>query len=166
MTTRILLLGLLILGVGLPGCGDDDAVTQPSPTRSYALGFTPFPYAFTSKAIDYVYAKIGSEADLIAHHMDDGIPWEAALSGDPFHIAITDEWTQRKNNTPPGHDVFLAVTPISPFVVNFVVRDYDELWQALGSPDDIGRVWRDTGFYDEAGNSRPVRQLWMDELVK
>jgi hypothetical protein len=44
------------------------------------------------------------------------------------------------------------------FVINFVLRDYDALWQDMGSPDDLNRIWRDTGFYDEDATSGPC---WM-----
>lgn len=50
------------------------------------------------------------------------------------------------------------------FIINFVVRDYDKLWQAIGSPDDINKVWRDTGIYDETGKVRTVYESWKNML--
>jgi hypothetical protein len=55
------------------------------------------------------------------------------------------------------------------FVVNFLVRDYDTLWSlppplGLGSPEDILKAWRDTGFYDQDGNERPVLNVWREKL--
>ena len=61
-------------------------------TRSYHLGFTPFPHDISQAAIDYVYAAIGS----------------------------------------PQWAIF----------------------------------WRDTGFYDENGVSRPALDTWQDALDK
>ena len=52
------------------------------------------------------------------------------------------------------------------FIINFVIRDYDDLWVALGSPEDINKMWRDTGFYDEAGNARPVLNAWLVKLLR
>jgi len=52
------------------------------------------------------------------------------------------------------------------FVVNFVLRDYDALWQAIGSPDDLLKVWKDTGLYDEDGNVRIAFQNWYFWLNK
>ncbi|GAB4296936.1 MAG: hypothetical protein Kow0098_20610 [Ignavibacteriaceae bacterium] len=52
------------------------------------------------------------------------------------------------------------------FIINFVIRDYDNLWKAIGSPDDITKVWKDTGFFDENGNEREVITLWRDYLSK
>jgi hypothetical protein len=54
-----------------------------------------------------------------------------------------------------------------PFVVNFVLRDYDALWEKLPAESrDLGSVWRDTGFYDEAGNERPALATWRQALLR
>ncbi|MBD3257253.1 hypothetical protein GF377_02380 [candidate division GN15 bacterium] len=50
------------------------------------------------------------------------------------------------------------------FIINFVIRDYDALWADLGSPDDIAKLWRDTGLWDEDGNERPVVTVWNEWL--
>lgn len=81
--------------------------------RSYHLGFTPWPYAFSHEAVDYTYARITTDADLIAHHLDDGIPWAAALAGEPYHRDLTQEWQNRRDRTPTGHAVYLAITPLN-----------------------------------------------------
>lgn len=51
------------------------------------------------------------------------------------------------------------------FVINFVLRDYDALWAAIGSPDDVNKLWRDTGLYDQDGNPRQAHQTWMNWLT-
>jgi hypothetical protein len=50
------------------------------------------------------------------------------------------------------------------FIINFVIRDYDLLWLQVGSPDDLAKLWKDTGIYDGDGNARLVRSLWLDKL--
>ncbi len=50
------------------------------------------------------------------------------------------------------------------FIINFVLRDYDVLWVAIGSPDDINNVWCDTVFIDENGTPRISPELWMTKL--
>jgi hypothetical protein len=52
------------------------------------------------------------------------------------------------------------------FVINFVVRDYDQLWVQIGSPTDINIAWRDSGFYDENGIPRPALNTWKDFLAR
>jgi hypothetical protein len=52
------------------------------------------------------------------------------------------------------------------FVVNFVLRDYDALWQAIGGQEDLTIVWRDTGLYDESGEPRPALGVWHRWLAR
>jgi hypothetical protein len=52
------------------------------------------------------------------------------------------------------------------FVINFVLRDYDDLWEEIGSPTDIAIAWRDSGLYDEDGNPRKALTRWRDYLEK
>lgn len=52
------------------------------------------------------------------------------------------------------------------FVVNFVLRDYDDLWLAIGGQEDLTIVWRDTGLYDENGESRPALAVWHNWLAR
>lgn len=48
------------------------------------------------------------------------------------------------------------------FVINFVIRDYDQLWVQIGSPNDINIAWRDTGFFDENGTERKSLTTWTE----
>jgi hypothetical protein len=52
------------------------------------------------------------------------------------------------------------------FVINFVLRDYDDLWQEIGSPTDVAIAWRDSGLYDESGNTRKAFEIWKAYLGK
>ncbi|MCK5126421.1 MAG: hypothetical protein KAR42_09210 [candidate division Zixibacteria bacterium] len=100
----------------LSSCGDDSSPTEPPPpgqTRSYYLGFTPLPHAVNIQALEYVYSKLETDADIISHHLDDGVPWPEALHGDSFHVNIMDDWNGRKNATPATHKTFLSITPIA-----------------------------------------------------
>ncbi|RMG79478.1 MAG: hypothetical protein D6712_19620 [Chloroflexi bacterium] len=51
------------------------------------------------------------------------------------------------------------------FLVNFVLRDYDALFQYI-EDNDTNRIWRDTGLYDEAGQARPALGLWKEALSR
>ena len=86
---------------------------SPEPIRTYRLGFTPFPYDISQAAIDYVYTAIGNDADIIAHHFDEGIPWPEALAGSAYNQNVLDDWDQRKSKTPSGHKIYVAITPIN-----------------------------------------------------
>jgi hypothetical protein len=53
------------------------------------------------------------------------------------------------------------------FVINFVIRDYDALFDNLGSGDlaDLAVLWRDTGLFDENGKPRKALVIW-DQWLK
>jgi hypothetical protein len=98
-------------GTGLPASGTPLPVA--GPPRSFHLGFTPFPYDISIPAVNFTYNRIAADADLIAQHFDNGIPWPEALDGKPFSHNIQDDWRGRKERTPAGHAVYLSVTPIN-----------------------------------------------------
>jgi hypothetical protein len=91
------------------GCANDNT----DPSRSFYMGFTPFPYDISIPAQEYVYNQIDQNADIINHHFDSGVPWPEALGGDPFHQQVTDDWNYRKSKTNPNHQIYLSVTPIN-----------------------------------------------------
>ena len=113
MLQKLLILFFIVTTVG---CGGSGSNSTHDATRSYFLGFTPFPYAVSQEAIDFSYAEITANADFVAHHLEEGIPWDeldADLGIDSFPSELKDGWAQRKAKSPPGHLTFVAVTPIS-----------------------------------------------------
>ncbi|GAB4366216.1 MAG: hypothetical protein Kow00128_09440 [Deltaproteobacteria bacterium] len=105
---------LLLAGVAalLPACGG----SEPSgPARSYAMGFTYTPYDNTSEAIAFALDVIANDGDLLVAHHDSGIPWDAALANDfaQYPPDFQDEVVQIAAWKPPGHRLYLAVTPIA-----------------------------------------------------
>ncbi len=100
---------LAVLSFAWSGC---DKENEPE-TRNFYMGFTPFPYDNSLEAINYSYNKLATEADIINHHFDNGVPWDAALNEAPFHQNIMDDWTFRKNNTGENHKVYVSVTPLN-----------------------------------------------------
>ncbi len=81
--------------------------------RSFYMGFTPFPYDFTTDAINYTYDLINEKGDIIAHHLDEGIPWTEALNDEPYHQNVINQINIRLDETEEGKKIYLAVTPIS-----------------------------------------------------
>ncbi len=118
--TKFLYLVLFILLLASTACSDP---TPPVPTitphsvggapRAYHLGFTTFPYDISREAVDYTYDRLISDADLIAIHMDNGIPWKEALADEAFNKHIMEQWEQDRAHIPPGHAVYVAITPIN-----------------------------------------------------
>jgi hypothetical protein len=93
------------------------------------MGFTPFPYDISIDAVNETYANIATNADIINHHFDNGVPWPEALSGDSFSDNIMNDWNYRKSKTPPGHKIYLSVAALNP--------NRDGLALYRGSSDDM-----------------------------
>jgi hypothetical protein len=96
------------LVLALPA-GAQDTV-EPRPFR---LGFTPFPYDISFEAVDFSYAAIAQDADIIMHHFDNGVPWPEALAGDPWPAGFQEEIEERLNRTAPELAMLLSLTPIN-----------------------------------------------------
>ncbi|HOT45822.1 MAG TPA: hypothetical protein PLC28_13120 [Spirochaetota bacterium] len=82
-------------------------VTINHTSRPFYLGLTPFPYDISGMdKIEYVYERIRTDADLICHHFDNGIPWDQALASydyTTYPTKVTDDWAFRKSHIPAGH---------------------------------------------------------------
>ena len=121
------IIALMLAGCGGGGGNDDDGDSDPPvPSRGFYMGFTPFPYnadpATISQVVDDVYAKLGTDADMVLHHLEEGIPWNAALADDlltpasvtfPYTDHIKTDWDTRNAKTPATHKKYVAVTPIN-----------------------------------------------------
>lgn len=113
-------------------------------SRCYYLGLTPFPYDLSSvDKIEYVYDRIRTDADLMVHHFDNGIPWDQALAGTPYPSKVTDDWYFRKSHTPASHKLYVAVTPI-----NGMRNDLAPAWNATGDNQPLAAPWSGYDFND------------------
>ena len=66
-----------------------DNLTLPG-DRKFAMGFTSHPYDFNEKAYQDTYQKVRRHGDLLAFHLDWGVPWQQALAGkDHYHPEAT-----------------------------------------------------------------------------
>ncbi len=79
------------------------------------MGFTYFPHDNTFDALAFALNAIATEGDLLVVHHDSGIPWDAALDNDfsQYPQDLQDEITGIAAWKPPGHRLYLAVTPIA-----------------------------------------------------
>ena len=116
-----LLLALAITIGLLQACGggsssgsrDPDPPGPPPATRTFELGFTPWPYDATVGAVNFVYTEAAARGDFIAHHLDGGIPWEEALTGAAYSADVEAELSTRLDNTPAGQRTYLALSPLN-----------------------------------------------------
>ena len=81
--------------------------------RTFHLGFTPLAYDLTLEAVENTYNLIGANSDIVAHHLDGGVPWPEASAGDPYHPNVEGDLDLRIGHLLPSQKVYLALTPIS-----------------------------------------------------
>ena len=82
--------------------------------RSFRMGFTNFPYDFTSEAQLDTDDHINRFGDIVAFHYDRGIPWDEALSGDhQYHPNLIAEIDSAVASIREGQQVYLALAPQS-----------------------------------------------------
>ncbi len=101
----------LLLMVGCKG----EEVAPEIATRSFALGFTYFSHDGTASGLVDALQVISTDADLLVAHFDGGVPWEAALRNDfsSYPQDLQAEISGIVQSMPPGHSIYVAVTPIA-----------------------------------------------------
>ncbi len=139
-------LSIALLLAGCGGSGGNAGTQQdvPEASRSFHMGFTPFPYdadpAVLSQVVDDVYTKLASDADMVLHHLEEGIPWNTALADDlmtpasvmfPYTDHIRIDWETRKAKTPSTHKRYVAVTPIN------LGRNYLAPWRDTANEQNL-----------------------------
>jgi hypothetical protein len=102
-------ISIILAAAFLFACSKD---SEPE-TRSFHMGFTPFPYENSLEGVNDAYARIESDADIINHHFDNGVPWIEALNDQPFHTAIMADWDFRKSKANPNQKIYLSVAPLN-----------------------------------------------------
>jgi len=88
------------------------AFGQDAGGRTFRMGFTPFPHDLSLEALLWVDGFLSREADIVACHFE-GVPWTEALSGEPFHPKLLDDWARTRAAVPDGGRLYLALTPIA-----------------------------------------------------
>jgi hypothetical protein len=113
-------------------------------SRPFYMGFTPWPYDFTDKAVQATYTSINDHADLILHHMDTGIPWQEALDGTPYPPPVLAAIEERVQQRRPGQKVYLSITP-NALADRNRIADYWADEEHLSLPDHwAGRTFDDS----------------------
>ncbi len=131
--------------------------------RRVRLGFTPFPAELpgpNGEMLLSTYAKINADADIIAHHLDDGIPWPEAAAGlgvENYPGGLQADWIFRRIMTPASHQVYVAITPIS-IGRNSLAPYRGE--QPDTPLDVLGEPWVSADFNDEM-----VKQAFLNHAV-
>ncbi|KAA2245700.1 hypothetical protein F0L74_07030 [Chitinophaga agrisoli] len=113
MRKFVYLCRLLALVLCLAACDKQDEQDSSLATRAFYMGVTPWPADFTAQAAVDAYRFVNDHCDLISHHFDEGIPYEAVLKGLTLPEAFLKDVAFRKTSTPPGKTVLLSVAPLN-----------------------------------------------------
>lgn len=111
---RAWILGLLLV-VAAPGFTQEvrsggGSVRVLPDSRSFAMGYTAFPYDLTLEAVEETYEFVARNGDLIAFHHDGGVPWPEALAGGPYHPNLLAEIDDEIAHILPDQVVYVSAT--------------------------------------------------------
>lgn len=88
------------------------AQVAPAPGPPY-FGLHPFPYDFTTEALDKVHELAENNGSLAVVQRDNGIPWAEALKNARFPSAVENEWNDLARRLPDGRATYLALAPLA-----------------------------------------------------
>lgn len=145
LTRTILVITSICISCPKDDGGPDDIILDLPEARSFNMGMVPWPYAYTVEAIFNTYVTIGNHADLIAHQMDDGVPWDKALANESYHENIEEDFDFRLDQAIPGHKVYLAINPIGAISDNRT--GIAEYWDSTNNME-LPAGWEDKEFDD------------------
>lgn len=108
-------------------------------TRSFRMGFTPWPPELSAAGMAQASQFMQKNGDLSAIMFLGGIPWQEALDGRPFSQHLQQQLAQLP---PPGTKVFLSISPLS--------MTRNELAPYYGETDNLPLPpeWRGLAFDD------------------
>lgn len=89
---------------------DTTASTTAAAADRTLFGFTPFPTHEGIEGVVSSYEIVIDRGDLMAHHFDTCIRWQAFESGSPLPQTVVDQLTLRRSQTPGDMPVYLAVS--------------------------------------------------------
>ena len=93
-------------------------------SRKFFMGFTLTPYDTPSDPYEqlavaaYVDQKVAQHGDLVALHMDGGVPWMEALYDDfttslpPYSASVLGAWWNYKTRIPAGKKLLVSINPL------------------------------------------------------
>ncbi len=97
--------------VSCGGGGGDQ--TPPPATRTFLMGFSPWPWDATQAAVDWTYQSIMTNGDIVSHHIEEGVPWPEALAGSAVPASYASMLADRVARTPAGKKILLQINPLN-----------------------------------------------------
>lgn len=106
-----LVLSVITMLLLMTGCSKEDNLQ----TRHFRMGFTPVSQEITSVELQYAYARLAHQADIVNFHFDGGVPWQESLDGSDYNPRVIADWNFRKRQIKAGQKVYVSVTPLNTF---------------------------------------------------
>lgn len=97
---------------GSDGAGGQSPSPAPAPQRETHLGFSPWPFDATVAAVDWTWATIRAEGDIVSQHLEEGVPWPEALSGAAFPPSYAAQLADRRSRA-NGAKVLVQINPLN-----------------------------------------------------
>jgi hypothetical protein len=92
---------------------DTSTTEVDSSSRSFYLGFTPFPPVISVQGVSDVYSFIAQHADMVTHHLDNGVPWGQSFTNQEYSAHYYEDVARRTRNIPHNHKVYVVITPLN-----------------------------------------------------
>lgn len=149
----VLLLAVCLVGIATPSCGQPtnsrEAADEETPialklptSRTFHMGFTPWPYDFTDEAQLETYQTLQAHGDLVLFHLDNGVPWPEALAKTPYHPNMLAELERMREQAKHFAKVYVSATPQSQDRATLA-----KYW-SVDQHQDLPRAWRGKTFDD------------------
>jgi hypothetical protein len=82
-------------------------------SRTFYMGFSPWPYDNTVQAQNWIYSNITQYGDIISEHLEEGVPWSEAYTNSPFPQEYINEIESRLQRIGAGQKVLLQISPLN-----------------------------------------------------
>ncbi|MBU1424843.1 MAG: hypothetical protein KKH12_00820 [Gammaproteobacteria bacterium] len=93
--------------------GGSETPPPPAATRTFLMGFSPWPWDATQEAVDWTYQAIMTNGDIVSHHIEEGVPWPEALAGSAVPASYASMLADRVTRTPAGKKILLQINPLN-----------------------------------------------------
>ena len=128
----------------LSSCSKNEVGDQNIPSlRSFYMGFTAFPYAFSLEALNDTYENVSKDGDILLTHSDSGVPWEEALIGNNFPAVVSNTLQEAIESLGPKQKLFLTATPTST-----TRNTLAPIWNDNGEQQILPDYWASKKFND------------------
>lgn len=143
MKYLIKIIATILLTIMFFSCSKDTSEVLIQEKRTFYMGTTPWPADLTVTEVDNTYDFINNDCDIVAHHFDEGIPFEEAFTGSSMPISLINNINFRLQKTAPNKKVFLSVAPLS---INRVSKA--SYWNDATTPSSVKSYWENLSFDD------------------